>query len=385
MSRIRTTIRLLLVFSIMIAALASSQASAQRPGTSSTSDSETAYESELTGLEYTWSDDWELSTSDASADDELIQLDSDLGFIRTGFAISEEDAEWGRDEVLGEMRMDVEVFEVIDEDSNRDLSWSLVALEETPGESLIVYVEVVEDFSDDYELLTVLAAGEADFVEFYELAYDSIEIDGDPLLDQFDPGDIEEILGSGATAPEDEASPSASGNESETGRADDEGASGSTSDSYAFETADIEVIVSEDIQVDEAQVEEGSYEQILLVGVGSIGAVSLIQSPLDPESTLEGFMDGFMDEMDESRVLETGVDGATAWGLYEATVGGMDMYVYATVSDDAYDGHYLELIAAPADFFEDEFIAYQESVEINGASMFDGIDVADLLDIIDAS
>jgi hypothetical protein len=383
-SRIRTTIRLFLVFSVIVAALASSQAAAQRPGTSTTTD-DTAYESELTGLEFTWTDDWELASSDAGADDELIQLDSDLGFVRTGFAISEEDAEWGRDEVLSDMSADVETFEVIDEDSNRDLSWSLVALEETPGEPLIVYVEVVEDFSEDYELLTLIAAGEADFVEFYELAYDSIEIDGDPLLDQFDPADIEEILASGATVAEDEASPPASGNESETGLAGDDEASGSSSDTYVFETAEIEVVVGEDVQIDETQVEEGSYEQILLVGVGSIGAVSLVQSPSDAESTLEGFMDGFMAEMDDSRTLETGLDGGVAWGFYEASVGGRDMYVYARVSDDQFDGHYLELIAAPADFFEDEFVAYQDSVEINGASMFEGIDVDDLLAIIDAS
>ena len=78
MSRMRTTLRLVLVLSMMIAALMSSQASAQRPGSSSTGD-ETSYESELTGLEFTWTDDWEMADSNASDEDELLELNSELG------------------------------------------------------------------------------------------------------------------------------------------------------------------------------------------------------------------------------------------------------------------------------------------------------------------
>lgn len=385
MSHIRTITRLVLVFSMMIAALAANSAAAQRPGSSSSSDAETTYESELTGLEYSWTDDWELSSSDASADDELIQLDTELGFVRTGFAASDDDAEWARDEVLDGVSAEAVSLEVIDEDTNRDLSWALAAVEDNAGEPLLVYVEVVEDYVDDLELLTIVAAVEDEFVDVYELAYDTIEIDGEPILDQFDANDIEDLAGSGATVDEDDATPSTDSNESETGLGGDDDTSGSPDNSYAFETEEIEVVVGEDIEIDEIQLEDGSYEQILLVGVGSIGAVSVVQSPLDAESTLEGFMDGFMEEMDDSRKLETGVDGGVAWALYEASVGGMDMHVYVTVNDEQYDGHYLELIAAPVDFFEDEFIAYQESVEINGTGMFDGIDVDDLLEIIDAA
>lgn len=383
MSRIRIITRLVMVFSMIIAALAASSAAAQRPGTSSSAD-EGSYESELTGLEFTWSDDWELSDSSSGADDELIQLDTDLGFVRTGFAISEDDAEWGRDEILDDISSDAASLEIIDEDTNRDLSWALATAEDNAGEPLVVYIEVVEDYVDDLERITVVAAVEEEFVGVYELAYDTVELDGEPVLDQFDSGDIEELIAGPVTDDDDVATPPADTNESETGRGDDEDASGSPTDSYSFETEDIEVVVGEDIEIDEVQVEDGSYEQVLLVGVGSIGAVSVVQSPLDAERTLESFIDGFMAEMDDSRELDSGVDGGVAWALYEATVGGMDMHVYVTVDDEQYDGHYLELIAAPVDFFEDEFIAFQESVQVNGTSMFDGIDVDDLLDIIDA-
>lgn len=383
MSRIRTTTRLILVFSMLIAALASSQASAQRPGDPSPSD-EGSYESELTGLEFSWSDDWELASSDATEDDELIEIDTDLGLVRTGFAISEDDAEWGRDQVLDEVSSDVETFEVVDEDSNRDLSWSLVYLEPTAGEPFVLYIEVVEDFSDDFELVTLLLAEEQDFLDLYELVYDTVEVDGDPILDQFDVDEIEELVVGGAAVEDEEVTPATTDeDESETGRGDD--TASELGDSYAFEMDDIEVVVSEDVEINEVQVEEGTYEQILLVGVGSIGAVSLLQSPGDAEGTLDGFMGGFLSEMEDSREIEFDVEGEIAWGLWEANVGGMDMYIYAMVNDDLYDGHYLELVAAPVDFFEDEFIAYQESVEINGDGMFDGIDVDDLLDIIDAS
>lgn len=385
MSRIRTTIRLVLVCTMMIAALASSQAAAQRPGTSSSSD-EGAYESELTGLEFTWTDDWELSSSDATAEDELIQLDTDLGFVRTGFAASEDDAEWARDEVLDGISSEAASLELIDEDTNRDLSWAIVSAEDNAGEPLLIYVEVIEDFTDDLELMTIVAAVEDEFVDVYELAYDTVEVDGEPILDQFDAGEIEEILGGGLVATEDETTPvSDDENQSETGQVDEEDSSDAAANSYAFEMDDIEVVVSDDVEIDDIQLEDGSYEQILLVGVGSIGAVSLVQSPADAEDTLDGFMEGFMQEMDDSRQLDSGVDGSVAWGLYETSVSGMDMYVYATVNDDLYDGHYLELIAAPADFFEDEFLAFQDSVEINGSGMFDGVDVDDLLIIIDES
>lgn len=385
MSRIRTTIRLVLVCTMMIAALASSQAAAQRPGTSSSSD-EGAYESELTGLEFTWTDDWELSSSDATAEDELIQLDTDLGFVRTGFAASEDDAEWARDEVLDGISSEAASLELIDEDTNRDLSWAIVSAEDNAGEPLLIYVEVIEDFTDDLELMTIVAAVEDEFVDVYELAYDTVEVDGEPILDQFDAGEIEEILGGGVVATEDETTPvSDDENQSETGQVDEEDSSDAAANSYAFEMDDIEVVVSDDVEIDDIQLEDGSYEQILLVGVGSIGAVSLVQSPADAEDTLDGFMEGFMQEMDDSRQLDSGVDGSVAWGLYETSVSGMDMYVYATVNDDLYDGHYLELIAAPADFFEDEFLAFQDSVEINGSGMFDGVDVDDLLIIIDES
>jgi hypothetical protein len=379
-SRIRTITRLVLALSIIMAGLAATSAAAQRPGTSSSAD-EGSYESELTGLEFTWSDDWELSDSSAGDDDELIQLDTELGFVRTGFATSEDDAEWGRDQVLDDISADAASFEIIDEDTNRDLSWALATAEDNAGEPLMVYVEVVEDYSDGLELVTVVAAVEEEFVDVYELAYDTVEVDGEPILDQFDAGDIEELIGSRTTDDDDLATPSADSNESETGLGNDEAAAGS----YVFETEDIEIVVGDDVEIDDIQLEDGSYEQILLVGVGSIGAVSVVQSPLDAESTLDSFMDGFMAEMDDSLELDTGVDGGVAWALYEASVGGMDMHVYVTVDDEQYDGHYLELIAAPVDFFEDEFIAYQESVEINGTSMFDGIDVDDLLDIIDAA
>lgn len=382
MSRIRTTLRLVLIASMIIAALASSQVSAQRPGASTTGD-EGTYASEMTGLEFTWSDDWELAGTDVSDEEEILELESEFGILFTGFGLYT-DAEEARDEVIGGFESGFDEITTIDEDESRGFAWTMVEGVSGTGESVFVYVEVEEDVEDDWDFITVIATGGDVFVDQYELVNDTVEMDGVALVSELDVDEVEELLESSTGSVDDESTPDTGArDETETGRAgaDDDGAS----DSYVFETADLEVVVSGDIEINESQIEDDVYEQILLVGVGSIGAVSLLQSPGDAEDTLDGFMSGFLQEMEDSQEIEVDVDGEIAWGLYEANVGGMDMYIYAVVNDDLHDGHYLELLAAPVDFFEDEFIAYQESVEVNGTGMFDGIDVDDLLDIIDAA
>jgi hypothetical protein len=377
-TRIFTTFRVILAMSMVVVALLGSTAAAQRPGT--TAIDEGVYQSELTGMEFSYTEDWSLTASDVTDEDELIELDSVLGFVRTGFALSEDDAEWGRDEVLASVSEDVATLQVIDEGTNRVLSWALAEVDVDAGEMLFLYVEVVEDFVDDFELVTVIAAAEGDFVDLYELAYDTITVDGGPILDQFDADEIAGILDVLPTAIGDEdATPVAGEDESETGRA---GSERTSPDTYLFEMEDLEVVVTGDVEINEIQFEEDTYEQVLLVGVGSIGAVSLIVSPFGAVQTLDGFIGGFMSEMEDSAEIESGYDDGVAWTLYEASISGLDMYVYATVNDDIYEGHYLELIAAPVAFFEDEFLVFQDAVQVNGQGMFQDIDIDDLLDII---
>jgi hypothetical protein len=377
-TRIFSTFRVILAMSMVVVALLGSTAAAQRPGT--TAIDEGVYQSELTGMEFSYTEDWSLTASEVTDEDELIELDSALGFVRTGFALSEDDAEWGRDEVLASVSEDVATLQVIDEGTNRVLSWALAEVDVDAGEMLFLYVEVVEDFVDDFELVTVIAAAEGDFVDLYELAYDTITVDGGPILDQFDADEIAGILDVPPTAIGDEdATPVAGEDESETGRA---GSERTSPDTYLFEMEDLEVVVTGDVEINEIQFEEDTYEQVLLVGVGSIGAVSLIVSPFGAEQTLDGFIGGFMSEMEDSAEIESGYDDGVAWTLYEASISGLDMYVYATVNDDIYEGHYLELIAAPVAFFEDEFLVFQDAVQVNGQGMFQDIDIDDLLDII---
>jgi hypothetical protein len=377
-TRFFTTVRVILAMSMVVVALLGSTAAAQRPGT--TAIDEGVYQSELTGMEFSYTEAWSLTASDVTDEDELIELDSDLGFVRTGFALSEDDAEWGRDEVLASVSEDVATLQVIDEGTNRVLSWALAEVDVATGEVLILYVEVVEDFVDDFELVTLLAAAEGDFVDLYELAYDTITVDGGPILDQFDADEIAGVLDVLPIATGDEdATPVAGEDESETGRA---GSDRTTPDTYLFEMEDLEVVVTGDVEINEIQFEEDTYEQVLLVGVGSIGAVSLIVSPFGAEQTLDGFIGGFMSEMEDSAEIDSGYDDGVAWTIYEASISGMDMYVYATVNDDIYEGHYLELIAAPVGFFEDEFLVFQDAVQVNGQGMFQDIDIDDLLDII---
>lgn len=381
MYNLPTVFRMIMTLAMMLVALAGTTASAQRPGT--TVIDEGVYQSELTGLEISYSDDWVFTGADVTDEDELVELDSDLGFVRTGFAILDESAEEGRDEFLAIVSEDVAALEVIDQGTNRVLSWALASVEVETGEQLVLYIEVVEDFVDGTKLVTLLVGAEDDFVDLYDLAYDTITVDDDPILDQFDADDIADMLGTvPGTAGERDVTPVVVEDESETGRGGSDRDTSAESDSYVFEMEDIELVVTSGITINDIQFEEDSYEQVLLVGVGSIGAVSVIASPFDAESTLDGFIDGFMSEMEDSLEIDRGFDDGVAWTLYEASISGLDMYVYATVNDDLYDSHYLELIAAPVDFFEDEFLVFQESIEVNGEGMFQGIDIDDLLDII---
>lgn len=385
MNRFRTTLRLILTAMLLMLAMGTNLASAQRPGTgTSPSTSNQSYESELTGLEITWSDDWEMISTDVTGNDEIVELESDFGSLYTGFSM-EDDATTARDIVVQGFLDSFDGVETLDEGDSRGLAWSLFEGEISSGDVAIVYVEVEEDVEGDYDLVSVAVALTDDFLDQYELVNQTVEIDGISLFIEFGVDEMGELLDTGATATTDtRATPSDNvDDQSETGQSgtDDTAAR----DSYTFEMDDIELTVTDDVEINDTQFEEGSYEQVLLVGMGSIGAVSVIPSPFDAERTLDGFMGGFLSEMEDSAEIDRGVEGGTAWAMYQTTIGGADMYVYVTVNDDMYESHYLELIAAPVDFFEDEFVVFQDSVQINGADMFNGIDIDDLLAIIDAA
>ncbi len=385
MNRFRTTGRLILTAMLLMLAMGTSTASAQRPGTStSPSTKDQSYESELTGLEITWSDDWEMISTDVTGNDEIVELQSDFGSLYTGFSM-EDDAATARDIVVQGFLDSLDGVETLDEGDSRGLAWSLFQGEISSGDVATVYVEIEEDVEGDYDLVSVAVALTGDFLDQYELVNETVEVDGISLFSEFDVDEMGDLLDSGATATaETEATPSGSvDDQSETGQAGSEDTA--AQDSYTFELEDIELTVTDDVEINDIQFEEDSYEQVLLVGMGSIGAVSVIPSPFDAERTLDGFMGGFLSEMEDSSEIDRGVEGGTAWTLYQATIGGTDMYVYATVNDDMYESHYLELIAAPVDFFEDEFVVFQDSVQINGDGMFNGIDIDDLLTIIDAA
>jgi hypothetical protein len=87
--------------------------------------------------------------------------------------------------------------------------------------------------------------------------------------------------------------------------------------------------------------------------------------------------------MDDAEEIESGETGGVAWSLYEVTVSDSEMYVYAVIDGNRFDDvHYLELIAAPVQIFEDQFVDFQESVDVGGDPMFADTDVDDVLDVI---
>jgi hypothetical protein len=391
MARLRLALRLVLTMTFTFFLVGGSLASAQRPGTSSTEAE--GYVSELTDLEVSFSDDWSIDDSEVIEDPamrENLYLMSDMGILLISFNENlDTDPESLISDILDSLEADAESFDVVDEDSSRGFAWAVFEAELEDGTVVQGYADVDDSFSDDFLVLSMIYAEDADFVDQYELAQGTVEIDGDEIMGEFEVQEIEELIGGGSTSPdeneeeavEEEGTPEDE-NVTETG---DDGTQsrGASSDTHVFELADLELTVSGDIQINDVQFEEDAYEQILLVGGGAIGAVSVLDSPLDAEDTLDSFMGGFVSEMDDSQEIDSGVDGGVAWTVYEANIGG-PMYVYATVSEDRVSGlHYLELIAAPMESFEDEFLTFQDSVQVDGVPMFADADVDDLITIIE--
>jgi hypothetical protein len=387
--RLRAVLRLVLVMFLTMTALGGGQASAQF-----LNDEEGVYVSEVTDLEITFTDDWELGDAtvfDGPPEEESVQILSEYGALSLAFVVTE-DAEASRDQVISGYETNVDQIDVVDEGYEDGVAWILADAEQSNGLSVFLYLEVREDVLDDFQFVTMIVADKDVFFDQYELVQDTVEVDGLALFDRVDAGDLEDLL-DGGTVPTgrddaDNATPDVDedGNESETGNRrgsiDDTG----SEDTYQFDGADLEVTVSGDVVINDVQVQEGSYEQILLVGSGAIGAVSLIDNTVDADITLDGFMSGFVSEMENAEEIDRGEEDGVAWTIYEATVNGSDMYVYAIVDGSRFDDvHHLELIAAPVQIFEDQFVEFQESVDVGGDPMFADIDVTDLMDIIEGA
>jgi hypothetical protein len=391
MARLRFALRLTLTFAFTFFLLGGSLASAQRPGSSSSNDAE-GYVSELTELEVTFSDDWTIDESEVFDEEpmqENLYLASDAAILLISFNENiDTDPETLISDILDGLESDSESLDVIDEDSSRGFSWAVFEAELEDGTVVQGYVDADESFNDDFIVVSMLYSEDVAFIDQYELAQGTVEIDGDEIMGEFDVEELEELLGGGRSSRDDEAAveeESTPEDENVTETGDDGTQSrGASSDTHNFELVDLELTVSDGVEINDVQFEEDAYEQVLLVGGGAIGAVSVLDSPLDPADTLDSFMGGFVSEMEDSSEIDSGVEGDIAWTVYEANIGGSMMYVYATVTEERVDGlKYLELIAAPVDSFEDEFLSFQESVEVDGEPMFADVDVDDLITIVE--
>jgi hypothetical protein len=359
-------------------AIGGSQASAQF-----LENDEGVYVSEVSDLEVTFTEDWELGEAtvlDGPPEEESLQILSEYGALSLAFVVTE-DAEASREQVLDGYETNVDEIDYVDEGYEDGVAWALAEAEQSNGLSVYLYIEVREDVLDEFQFVSMIVAEHDVFLDQYELVQETVEVDGLALFDRVDADDIEELLDGGvATADRDDDGDSApvvdeDGNESETGQTGRGSDSADIDNSYQFDGGILEVTVSGDVVINDVQVMEGSYEQILLVGGGAIGAVSLIDNSVDADVTL--------DEMDDAEEIESGEIGGVAWSLYEVTVSDSEMYVYAVVDGNRFDDvHYLELIAAPVQIFEDQFVDFQESVDVGGDPMFADTDVDDVLNVI---
>lgn len=372
MNRVQTVFRM-----FMLVAIVGLTGGAVPVAAQSLDRSDDTWVSELTGVEITFSSDWELADERVSPDgeSELIFLETRDGFLMIGFG-STDDVENTIASTIG----DIDGAEQVDGAVEPDFAWGLAQVADPDSDVQHVYVEAENAYVDDFQLVAGLFGGD-DFVDLFDLVQESVSVDGGYVFVEHDADDLEAMIGEAPVA-DDEATPADDENVSETGGSGRDSAGSEEPETYAYESADLEVEVSSPVSISDVQIEEGTYEQVLLVGNGGIGTVSVLSNEVSPRNTLNGFMTGFTGEMEEAEEIDSGVEGDVAWTMYTVSFDGSDMYVYAFADGSQFpDMHMLQLFMAPQRMFEDQFVTFQESVLVNGEGMFTGIDVADLIEL----
>lgn len=372
MNRVQTVFRMLLLVAMLGLTGGAMPVAAQ-----SLDRSDDTWVSELTGVEISFSSDWELADERVApdAENELIILETSDGFLMVGFG-STDDVEASIASTID----DIEGAEQVDGAVEPDFAWGFASVADPASDVRHLYIEAENAYVDDFQIVAGLFGGDS-FVDLFELTQESVSVDGGYIFVEHDADDLEAMIGESPEA-DDQATPTDDGNMTETGGSGRESTGSEDAETYAYEQADLEVTVSAPVSISDVQIEEDTYEQILLVGSGGVGTVSVLSNEVNPRNTLNGFMAGFTGEMEEAREIDSGVEGDVAWTMYDVSFDGSEMYVYAIADGSQFeDMHLLQLFMAPQRMFEDQFVTFQESVEVNGEGMFTGIAVDDLISL----
>lgn len=155
-----------------------------------------------------------------------------------------------------------------------------------------------------------------------------------------------------------------------------------TGDTYVLPSSGVEVIIADGVVVSDSG--EGSVEdQIILETDAGIGAVAVIAAPGQPSLTLDRYVSGFAETMDE--VVEVDVQSSTdvATGVYRVETSGLTLYMYISADTRPVSGFtVIEVVIADAGGMESSIVQMRDNVSIDGVQAFAGVDEAGVADTI---
>lgn len=392
MKRLTTGGRVLLLFAMFLAGLASGVPSLAAQSSDVEPD---YYLSELSELEIEITgDEFEIYEAELQTyehgEGEIVQIESGTSSVQVAF-FDDTDTNLETLDIYNEsFSADVEDFEILDEGEDGDVVYSF-ATASYEDIQFLYYLSVTEDVVGNVDILQRVFAPDMTFFEDVAAAQESIEIDGEAFLADVDVEELEDLAGGAVqsgddqeTSDEDDVTPEAGATEDE--EEDDSRGGAAGGDSYEFEIVPAELSVSGDIEIADSFYDEPAAEQVQLERPenGTFAIVQLMQTPMDPEGTLDAILGSFDSSLDSVENLGSDADATSAWSLDIGEAEGDEAVIYLYVDSERYDGfHYVELIFASEATFLDDLDAFNQDVEVDGEDMFAQADVDELENLLD--
>lgn len=157
---------------------------------------------------------------------------------------------------------------------------------------------------------------------------------------------------------------------------------GIVGDTYVLPSSGVEVVVGDGVVVSES--ETGTVEdQIIVETDGGLGAVAVLESFGQPAGTLERYVSGFAETMDDVVEIDTQSSADLATGIYRVETSGLTLYMFISVDSQSVSGYMvIEVAIAGADDMEASIIQIRENVNINGVPAFANVNESDVVDVI---
>jgi hypothetical protein len=153
-------------------------------------------------------------------------------------------------------------------------------------------------------------------------------------------------------------------------------------DTYVLPSSGVEVVVADGVTVSES--EEGEVEDQLIIETDDgLGAVAVLETQGQPVGTLDRYVSGFAETMDDVVEVDVQSSADLATGVYRVETTGLTLYMYISIDARPISGYVvIEVVIADAADMEASIVQMRESVTINGVAAFAAVNEADVANII---